>query len=699
MKQIVQRIGGGPVRIEDVPGPQIGATEVLVRTEASIVSAGTERAVTALAQASLLAKAKARPDLVRKVVSRARTEGIASTLGVVKGRLAEDLPLGYSACGRVEAVGEAVFGITVGQRVATAGAGWANHAEIQAVPALLCAPVPDEVASEDAAFATIAAIALHGFRLADVGVGSKVVIQGAGLLGQLAARLASAAGCDVLALDISPEKVNGALSHGITAVLDEGEATTQSVLAWTRERGADAVIVCAAGSSSEIVGRVPAICRDRAAVVVVGDVGLNLSRTPFYEKELSLRFARSYGPGRYERSYEQWGVDYPAGQIRWTEGRNLEAVLGLMSDKKLVVSDLITHRFPIAQADEAYTVIESHNEPYLAIAITYPQSSTIAPEPVIERSAPRSTASGIGWLGAGNFSRGVLLPAFKEAGFEDFVCVSSSRGVSAAQLVKDGAFEYAASSVADVIESPGVGTVVVATSHDSHAELVARALRAGRNVWCEKPLALTWEELDGVDKARSAGGVLAVGFNRRFSPGVAAVQSALAPGTPRTVLYRVAAGTLPEKHWYHDRRHGGRLIGEVCHFIDTASALIGDDPVDVSAVGAGLLHETLLANEVSVTVRYSNGSMAVIVYTSAAGRYGKEYVEVLCGNDRALIDDFQRAEVNGKTVWRGRQDKGHRAAVAQFKQDVERGFSEAITSSIATSRTTLAAAASLLHAG
>ncbi len=704
MKQVIQQIGGGPVKVLDVPSPQFGPTEVLVRTEASIISAGTERAITSLAQSNLLAKAKARPDLVRKVVARAKVDGIAATLANVRGRLAEDLPLGYSAAGRVVAVGENVVGIAVGDLVATAGAGWANHAELQAVPGLLCSVVPSSVTPEDAAFATIASIALHGLRLAEVGVGSKVVVQGAGLVGQLAARLAAAAGCDVIALDVSSAAVAGASGRGIHAVVDSGERATASILDWSRGRGADAVLVCAAGASSEIVGRVPALCRDRATVVIVGDVGLHLSRTPFYEKELALRFARSYGPGRYEREYEQWGVDYPVGQVRWTEGRNLEAVIDLLDRGQIIVSDLVTHRFPIEQATEAYTLIESRQEPYVAIAIEYPQFESAAES--IDGDAPAATPASapaqplaVGWLGAGNFSTGVLLPAFKAAGVTEFVCVASTRGVSAARMARAGGFAHAVSSADEVIDDPTVGTVVIATPHESHGRLVEQALRAGKNVWCEKPLALSSQELDLIEAAVPEGGVLAIGFNRRFSPAVAAIRQALPVGDPRFVIYRVAAGVLPEKHWYHDRRQGGRLMGEVCHFVDTASALIGDDPVDVVSVGAGRPHETLLADDLSVTLRYPDGSMAIIVYTSAAGGWGKEYVEVVSGTYRAVIDDYRSAEINGKNVWKGRQDKGHKAAVARFTSDVLRGFSDITPASLATSRTVIAAASSLLQSG
>src|SRR5450755_2409616 len=352
VKQVVQPIAGGPVEVLDVPRPMAGPAEVLVRTVASVISPGTERAVTALARSSLLAKARARPDLVRQVVRKARAEGIAATAQTVRSRLAEDLPLGYSAAGVVAEVGTAVTGIRVGQLVATGGAGKANHADYQAVPGLLCAVVPDGVPPQDAAFATVASIALHGLRLAEAGPGSKV----AGIDPAAHARLA-AAGAGVLALD------------------ECGDATTDQVAAWSRGRGADAVLVCAASPSSGPVTRAPALCRDRAAVVIVGDVGLQLSRAPFYERELSLRFARSYGPGRYEQSYEAWGVDYPAGQVRWTEGRNFEAVLDLLAAGRLKVSDLVTHNFGIGEATEAYRLIEARSDPYLAIRLSYPATA------------------------------------------------------------------------------------------------------------------------------------------------------------------------------------------------------------------------------------------------------------------------------------------------------------------------------------
>ena len=389
MKQIVQPLAGGAVEVLDVPRPVPGPTEVLVRTVASVISPGTERAVTALAQSSLLAKARARPDLVRQVVRKARTDGFAATRQTVRSRLAEDLPLGYSAAGIVLEAGAAVTAVRPGQLVATGGAGHANHAEFQAVPGLLCAPVPDGVPAGDAAFATIAAIALHGLRIAEVGPGAKVVVLGLGLIGQLAARLAMAAGCDVAGIDPAGHARQAAAASGVLALDEAGETTTSQVLAWSRGRGADAVLVCAAGRSSDAVMRVPALCRDRAAVVIVGDVGLHLDRTPFYERELSVRFARSYGPGRYEPSYEAWGVDFPAGQVRWTEGRNFEAVLDLLASGRLQVADLVTHTFGIAEAEAAYQLIERRAEPYLAIRLAYPGPDGAGPGEALSSSRTR----------------------------------------------------------------------------------------------------------------------------------------------------------------------------------------------------------------------------------------------------------------------------------------------------------------------
>lgn len=693
MKQVVQSISGGRVRVEEAPRPVIGANEVLVQTMASLISAGTERAVTQLAQSSLLTKAKARPDLVRQVINKARTEGLARTAHTVRSRLAEDLPLGYSGVGIAVKVGDAVAGISPGQLVATGGASMANHAEWQAVTGLLCAPVPSGVEPEHASFATVASIALHGLRLTEVTPGSSVAVVGLGLVGQLAARLALASGCRVVGLDVSPFPIERAAAAGALALQDSGATTSAEVLEWSRGLGVDAVIVAAADKSSGVIQRAPALCRDRANVVVIGDVGLELERTPFYDKELTLRVARSYGPGRYDRSYEEWGIDYPVGYVRWTEGRNQQTVLDLLASGRLDVSDLITHRFPIASATDAYELIESRSEPYLGIVLTYPTEA--APDsPIVVRPSARSTGDGIGLIGAGAFATAVLVPAFKEAGFSRCAAVASSSGLSAKRLAERAGFERAVSGGDAVISDPGVDVVVVATPHNTHASLVVAALEAGKHVWSEKPLALSADELDEVSRAWSSSGrVLFVGFNRRYSPAIDAAHASLRGTGPLVIDYRVSAGTVPPEHWYADRTQGGRLLGEVCHFIDTCAALAG--PITrVSAMASGDRAELLLSESFSVSLGHEDGSLSTISY-AAGGHLSteKERIEVLGRGHTVVVRDFRELVVDGTAKKLGAQDKGHVAMVRAFREAVRRG--EPMEVGLASSRAALDAAASL----
>ncbi len=697
MKQVVQPLSGGPVTVLDVPRPTVDSTQVLVRTLASVISPGTERAVTSLAQSSLMSKARARPDLVGQVVKKARAEGIASTLQTVRSRLASDLPLGYSAAGIAVEVGEAVQGVRPGQLVATGGAGHANHAEWQAVPGLLCARVPDGVTAHEAAFTTVASIALHGLRLADVGPGSKVVVVGLGLVGQLVCRLAQAAGCDVAGIDLEAEPLRMAAAAGVLALDEQGDATTERVLAWSRGRGADAVLLCASGSSSAPAQRSPALCRDRARVVVVGDVGLKLSRTPFYEKELTLLFARSYGPGRHELAYEEYAVDYPAGQVRWSEGRNFEAVLDLLAAGRLRVDDLVTHRFAIAAAADAYDLVESRREPYLAVALTYPSEQPELEPPVVVTATGSAAGPGVGWIGAGAYSTGTLLPAFRTAGFDRFVCVVSGSGVSALRVAERHGFHQAVSRAQEVIDDSAVDVVVVATPHDTHAQLAAQALRAGKHVWCEKPLALTVDQIDDVETAwRSSGRVLWVGHNRRWSPHVQSVRRQLGE-EPCVIAYRVSAGRLPRDHWYADRRQGGRLIGEVCHFVDTCAALAGSEIVQVRALSGGS-SELLVADDVVLALSHRNGSLSTITYASGgSASTRKERIEVLGGGHTWVIDDFRSIKRDDKTVPSSDgHDKGHAAAVAAFRDALSGDGEGAQTTALfATARATLDAAADL----
>jgi predicted dehydrogenase/threonine dehydrogenase-like Zn-dependent dehydrogenase len=608
----------------------------------------------------------------------------------------------------VVAAGPAASGLRPGQLVATGGAGSACHAGFQAVPRLLCTPVPQGVTAEEAAFATIASIPLHALRLARAGPGAKVVVIGLGLVGQLATRLAMAAGCDVAGIDPDGHTRQVAASAGVLALDEDGDATTGRVRAWSRDRGADAVLVCAATRSAAPLARAPALCRDRAAIVVVGDVGLELSRTPFYEAELSLLFARSYGPGRYEPTYERQGVDYPAGHVRWTEGRNAEAVLDLIAAGRLRVTDLVTHRFAIEEAGEAYRLLAQRPEPCLAIQLSYPPEE--APDGPVRVLPPRAAGAGkrlpadghagqplgLGLIGAGSYAGRTLLPALRAAGFDRFVAVASASGLSALRTAERHGFEKAVSGVAAVTADPEVAVTVVATPHDSHEELTISALAAGQHVWCEKPLALSEQGVDEAEKAwRESGRQLAVGFNRRWSPAVRAVRAALAGVSgPKLLVYRVAAGEVPPGHWYGDPRHGGRVVGEVCHFVDTAAAIVGCDIEEAAGLaGSGPAGSGPGHGEVIVSLRFTDGSLAAIAYGSATPVAGKEWVEVSAGAHRVVIDDFRSVRANGRTRWRGAQDKGQRALAAAFYGAIHGGTPLPTEAMLASMRATIQAAA------
>jgi len=690
-----QRVRNGELRLAGAARPSIGAAEVLVATTRSVVSAGTERAVRGLASAGLISKARSRPDLVRQVLAKAKADGPVDVLKSVRNRLEEQMPLGYSATGTVVEVGAAASRLVPGQRVATGGAG---HAELQVVSALLAVPVPDQVDDDAAAFTTIAAIALQGLRLAEVQVGARVCVVGLGLVGQLTVRLAQASGLEVVGVDINPWNVERAKASCL-ALVEEGDGTTDAIMSWSRGMGVDAVLVTAAASSSDPMLRAPAIARDRATIVLVGDVGMELQRTPLYLKELTVKVARSYGPGRYDRSYEDWGVDYPVGHVRWTEGRNMEAVLDLMAAGRLDVADLITQRFAFSQAADAYRLLEARTEPYLGIQLVY---DGVADAPTsVEVRAPRrrlTRSPGVGLLGAGNYVQATMLPALAEAGFKKLVSVASAGGGSARALAERHPFAKVVSSVDEMVADDDVDAIFVATPHSTHAELVCTALAGGKHVFCEKPLALTFEELEAVVAAWHASDAqLAVGFNRRFSPAAAAAQAALGTtGGPLTLSFRVNAGRLPDTHWYHDRTQGGRLLGEVCHFIDTCSAIVGTAPDQVQAFGSAT-GEVLLSQDLVVALRYPDGSLATIAYgASGHPTMSKERLEVIGRGHAVVIDDFRTCTVDGKETWKGHQDKGHTELLRRFCQSLCDDSVDLATTGIQTTAATLAAALAVL---
>ena len=697
MRQVVQSVRDGRLRVVDLPRPSVGPTEVLVAPTHSVVSAGTERAVRHLASSSLVAKARARPDLARKVLRRARSEGLVRTARSVRDRLDQDMPLGYSSAGRVVEVGEWAGGVAVGDLVVAAGAG---HAELQVVASPLAVPLPPGVDPASAAFGALASVALNGLRLADVGPGSRVAVVGLGLLGRLTARLAKAAGCEVVALEAVAAALERHESAVDLALVDEGDPTTAAVTDWSRGRGVDAVLVTAASRSADPLTRAPALVRDRATIVLVGDVPVHLARTPLYEKELTLRVARSYGPGRYDPMFEDAAVDYPVGHVPWTARRNLEAVVDLLASGSLEVADLITHTFPVAEAEAAYAVLDDKVAAPLAIQLVYPEadrhpSPGAAPAPAAPRRTRRaSDRPRVALVGAGNFVRATLVPALDDAGL-DVAVVASAGGVSAERLAERlGARQV---TTDEALTSDEADLVIVATPHDTHADLAARALEAGRSVLCEKPLALDEEGLAAVLAAwRAGGGLLAVGFNRRHSEAVTVVRDAVGGPSPLAITYRVAAEPTPPGHLYGDRRQGGRLMGEVCHFVDTCGAIVGHPAVSVTAQASVRGHELLLAEDVVLTLRYADDSLATIVYsTGGTPGMAKERIEVLGGGRSALVDDFASVVVDGRQVHLDRPGKGHAELLAGVRRALAGGGQVDTAAAAHTTATVFAAVASL----
>ncbi len=670
MKQIVQ-YPSGETRLTEVAAPGVAPGTLLVQTGASLVSVGTERMIVDFAQKGLLAKARARPDLVRQVVRKVKTEGLLTTMDAVTRRLDQPMPLGYSAAGRVVAVGEGVTGVHVGDLVACAGAG---HAEVMRVPLNLTATAPEGVSAEQAAFATVGAISLHGFRIAEVQLGERIVVIGLGLIGLLAVQIATAAGVRVFGIDPDVTRQELAATLGAERVSgSEPGSAAEAVLAWTGGMGADSVLVCASTSSSDPVELAAEVARDRAKVVLVGAVGMEVPRRPFYHKELDLRVSRSYGPGRYDPVYEQDGVDYPIGYVRWTQGRNLASFLEMIAKGRVRIDPLITHRISIDDAEQAYTLITEGSEPSLGVVLTYPDRPEALTRSVELKTQPRPVGAdnggktGLGLVGAGMFASGVLLPAVQSSGAFTPVGVCTSGGLSGRHAADKFGFTYSTTDLDRVLSDEHIELVAIATRHGSHAGQTIQALNAGKHVFVEKPLCLTRVELGDVLEAWNEGGRtsrIMVGFNRRFAPLAEPLREFVASaGEPALIQYRVNAGALPLDHWVHDPADGGgRIIGEVCHFIDFVSYLTGATPVRVVAGGAadGTRYRE---DNVHLTVTLSDGSCALITYAASGDRStGKERCEVFAGGGTAVLDDFRALE-----VVRGGKSKRHKAGMKQDK--------------------------------
>ncbi|MGY6519755.1 MAG: bi-domain-containing oxidoreductase [Lysobacteraceae bacterium] len=691
MKQIIQSLKDGSTVLGEVPAPRLLPGHLLVNTSTSLVSAGTERMLVDFGKANWIDKARQQPDKVRMVVDKARTDGLATTLEAVRSKLDQPLTLGYCNVGVVSALGQGVEGFGPGDRVVSNG----KHAEVVSVPKNLCARIPDGVSDEAASFTVLAAIGLQGIRLVNPTIGECVVVTGLGLIGLLTVQMLRAQGCRVLGIDLDPARLALARQFGAETVNPgTGEDVLAAAQAFSRGRGVDAVIITASTKSNEPVSQAARMCRQRGRIVLVGVVGLELSRADFYEKELTFQVSCSYGPGRYDPSYEEDGNDYPVGFVRWTEQRNFEAVLDLMAAGQLDVAPLISHRFNLEQAVEAYDLLSS-GEPSLGIVLQYPRDdaarltqrtvqlrgskdlSTTAPS-----SPGRGEACAVAFLGAGNYSGRVLIPAFKAA--EAFLhTVVSNGGVSAVHFGKKHGFKQASTDGAAVLDDPTVDTVVVATRHDVHARQVLSALRAGKHVFCEKPLCLTLDELADIEtEARERPPQkLMLGFNRRFSPQVVKIKQLLATvAEPKSFVMTVNAGSIPADHWTQDKAvGGGRIVGEGCHFIDVLRHLAGAPIVAHHAIDMGAHPAVAVTDDrATITLQFGDGSFGTIHYLANGHKgFPKERLEVFCAGRVLQLDNFRKLRGWG---WKGfsrmnlwRQDKGQSACAKAFVDSIKSG--------------------------
>jgi len=672
MKQVTQRLRDGTISVIDIPPPTVLPHGVLVDVRASLLSAGTERSKVETGRQSLLGKAQARPDQVRQVMDKAQRDGVRETIRVVRARLNQPSALGYSAAGIVLAVGSRVRDLAPGDRVACGGAGYAVHAELDHVPANLCVPLPDSVDFESGAFATVGSIAMHGVRQADVRLGETVAVVGLGLVGQLAGQLLRASGCRVVGIDLSPSLLDRARTVGAADVTYERSQLSDGLL--PAEAGeCDAVLITAATPSDDPVQLAARLARDRGRVVVVGDVGLGIPRASYYDKELELRLSRSYGPGRYDSEYEERGLDYPVGYVRWTERRNLGAFVKLVASGSLDLAGLVTDRLSVDDAAKAYDALLSATISPLAIIISYKPTPLPFPASTKLRTwapTPRASSPTIGLIGTGNFAQGTVAPGLQRAGFR-IAGVASASGLSA-QAAKDRFGVDRLLTPEDILADPGIEVVAVVTRHATH---------------------------DILTDATDEGPPLLVGFNRRYAPLALRMRKHVADrGHPVELLCRVNAGRLPEGHWLNaPDEGGGRLLGEGCHFIDFACWFVGALPRRVSTVMRASAGEPLAAAQsFSVALDFADGSIATILYGAGGSPgLGKEYFEAHAGGRSAVLDDFTGlVTFDGRkkqSTRGGRRDKGHDGQFRYLRELVSGTVSPETPTTLATMSVVLAA--------
>lgn len=691
MKQVVQNFRTGELKVEELPPPALRPGGVIVRTAFSLISAGTERSTVETAQSSLVGKARERPDLVKQVLDTFRREGLRSTYEKVQSRLNQIKALGYSASGIIEAIGERVSRFQIGDRVACAGAGYASHAEVLFVPQNLVSKLPESASLESACYTTVGAIALHGIRQSESRLGETVAVIGLGLVGQLTVQMLKAAGCLVVGIDIDSNACELAKRSGADLVTSDSAEARLLCDSLTEGRGADSIIITAGTKSNDPIELAGEIARDRARVVVVGAVGLDIPRHSYYGKELELRLSRSYGPGRYDPDYEEKGQDYPAGFVRWTENRNMEAFLRLVAERRVDTDLLTTHRYSVSEATKAYDLILGRKgERYCGVVLSYPEQQSTSSGVTYTASARKSSTdeTGVSFIGAGNFARGVLLPIVRRTSKIRMSGIATATGISARNTAEQFKFDYSTTDYEQILGDENTNVVFIATRHDLHSSIAAQALGRGKAVFVEKPLATTEDGLATViDAARATGGLLMVGYNRRFAPLAREIKNRLQDRNGAvTLVYRINAGQIPADHWTHDETEGGgRLIGEVCHFIDFAQFMTDTLPARVSAIAtpsdprAGFVDDSVV-----ISITMTDGSIASIIYTASGdSSVAKERVEIFCDRSVATINDFKSGEfvAGGKKtrLGGGAQDKGHEEEIREFFKALREQASAPIT--------------------
>ncbi|MCL0107398.1 bi-domain-containing oxidoreductase [Peptococcaceae bacterium] len=678
MKQILQSLKTGDTELVEVPCPQVKQGHLLIRTKASVVSAGTERMLVEFGKANILDKARQQPDKVMQVLDKIKTDGLIPTIQAVRAKLDQPIPLGYSNAGVVIAVGKGVKEFCVGDRVVSNG----SHAEVVCVPENLCAKIPDSVSYEEAAFAVIGSIALQGIRLANPSLGECFVVTGLGLIGLLTVQLLKAQGCRVLGIDFDEYKLELAKKFGADIVnLSKGEDAVLAAKSFSRGYGVDGVIITASTKSSDPIHRAAEMCRKRGRIVLVGVTGMELSRSDFYEKELLFQVSCSYGPGRYDPMYEQKGLDYPIGFVRWTAQRNFEAVLDMLSSRKIDVKPLISHTFSLDEALEAYKLL-AEKSPSLGILIKYPSRED---DKLRERTVTLGTQAKdlninnkrqvtVGVIGAGNFTNQVLLPALKKTGVR-LKTIASSTGITGVHAGKRFGFDRATTDIKEIVQDDEIDAVFITTRHNTHAAFVIEALKAGKHVFVEKPLCLNKEELEHIkqvilpDKQ-----ILMVGFNRRFSPLTKKMKELInSMKSPMMMVMMVNAGYIPKDHWVHDIEvGGGRIVGEACHFIDLLRYLAGDEIVDIKASMMGDAPGIeIREDKVTFTLSFADGSVGTVHYFANGHKsFPKERLEVFVEGRILVLDNFKSLIGYG---WQGfkkmkllSQNKGHREGIKAF---------------------------------